>query len=448
MFLWGVEPRDSGSALDPDDKGRATYAADAAFDATAPASQDFLLRFCAAARKQPFFERSSTRLDYVAICAPELAAAAAAVPCNETTDDVSDEGDGLRWRAPVATRLRDGWPLAFPRRDRCCGHVDDGSAAGGGWRGEAGGGAPLGGPLAAERVPSYWPLDRAEFEQCLVTLARAAHELPVALDASIGGPQTKVVGADGETLVYPPLDTGVYFDGAGGGAGAVPRVRALALKFTSSVTYSNAFAAADGFHDAVDAWYAGATRAAPRALQAGYWTSNLFYYALQQGLTRGAWLSTLLSMLMAAVVLVAMTRSCRTTALAALALLGVVATETGVLVHFLGWRLGIIESIIFSVAVGMSVDFVSHLTHAYMHAPRAARADRAARVRHALTTMGVSITTAAVSTATAGLVMMKSICVFYYNFGARARVFPPACDSLRPLRVDTRAPTRGQGYSW
>ena len=149
VFLWGVEPRDSGSALDPDDKGRATYAADAAFDATAPASQDFLLRFCAAARKQPFFERSSTRLDYVAICAPELAAAAAAVPCNETTDDASDEGDGLRWRAPVATRLRDGWPLAFPRRDRCCGHVDDGSAAGGGWRGEAGGGAPLGGPLAA-----------------------------------------------------------------------------------------------------------------------------------------------------------------------------------------------------------------------------------------------------------------------------------------------------------
>ena len=49
-----------------------------------------------------------------------------------------------------------------------------------------------------------------------------------------------------------------------------------------------------------------------------------------------------------------------------------------------------------------------------------ARAGRAARVGHALTTMGVGITTAAVSTATAGLVMMGSVCVFYYNFGAHA----------------------------
>lgn len=42
----------------------------------------------------------------------------------------------------------------------------------------------------------------------------------------------------------------------------------------------------------------------------------------------------------------------------------VVSASTGVLV-MLGWTLGPIESIIFSVAVGLSVDFAAHLSHAF-----------------------------------------------------------------------------------
>ena len=72
-----------------------------------------------------------------------------------------------------------------------------------------------------------------------------------------------------------------------------------------------------------------------------------------------------------------------------------------------GWTLGPIESVIFSVAVGMSVDFVSHLSHAYIHAKPPNRGwtegqQRAWRVSEALSLMGVSISTAAVSTIVAG----------------------------------------------
>jgi len=38
--------------------------------------------------------------------------------------------------------------------------------------------------------------------------------------------------------------------------------------------------------------------------------------------------------------------------------------------------LNILESIIFSVAVGVSVDFVAHYGHAYVQAPMEARADK------------------------------------------------------------------------
>jgi len=67
------------------------------------------------------------------------------------------------------------------------------------------------------------------------------------------------------------------------------------------------------------------------------------YYSLQCGLASGATYSSALSVAMASVIIAAMTRSARATVLAALAILAIVAAETGVLVGLLGWRLGIIE---------------------------------------------------------------------------------------------------------
>lgn len=221
-FVWGIDPVDSGDSLDPDDKGVVAFTSASEFDFAAPASQDFLLRFCLSARRQPFFERSSKRPDYVAMCAPELAAAAAAVPCGETTNDLTILGDGGRWRMPVANRLHDGWPLAFPQRDVCCGHSDNGTDGG-----ASDGSFAFGDVLGTERVPSYWPLARAEFEQCMGMIAATAHSLPEQFGDWLNTPD--------------PIYTGVLFDGADAMDGrATPRVRAFAITLTSSVTYSNA----------------------------------------------------------------------------------------------------------------------------------------------------------------------------------------------------------------
>ena len=66
-----------------------------------------------------------------------------------------------------------------------------------------------------------------------------------------------------------------------------------------------------------------------------------------------------------------------------------------------GWNLGTIQSVIFSCAIGMAVDFVAHLSHMYGHYlergfPAFEAASKSTKI------MAPSITMAALSTVTAG----------------------------------------------
>ena len=116
-----------------------------------------------------------------------------------------------------------------------------------------------------------------------------------------------------------------------------------------------------------------------------------------------------LSVLLWLLQLLIMTCNICVTIIASFTIIAIVAAETGVLVLF-GWTRAI-ESIIFSVAVGMSIDFVSHLSHAFIHAtPPSSKTstcpqDQAWRVSEAFSLMGVSISTAAISTSIAGAMM-------------------------------------------
>ena len=263
-----------------------------------------------------------------------------------------------------------------------------------------------------------WPLERAFFARCL---------LEVSADAALDG-----------------VDAGVYFDAAPGADAS--SVRVLKLSFASDRAFSNDFREAAAWERAARAWAAAALGAPPAGLGLeGWWASDLAYFSVQEGLVAGALGSALLSTGVAAGALVLMTLNWIVALLAAGVVAAVVATEVGVLVAA-GWRLGIIESIILSVAVGMSVDFVSHLAHGYVfaaHAGGSADADgardgaargrcggddgaargeeRRARAAAALAAHGGAITAAALSTAAAGAVMTLSVTIFYFKFGARSR---------------------------
>jgi hypothetical protein len=73
------------------------------------------------------------------------------------------------------------------------------------------------------------------------------------------------------------------------------------------------------------------------------------------------------------------------------------------------------ESIIISVAVGVSCDFIAHYSHSYLHSD--ATLDRGARVTYMFAIMGISVLVGAITTFSAGFVMIFTQTLFFYQFG-------------------------------
>ena len=180
------------------------------------------------------------------------------------------------------------------------------------------------------------------------------------------------------------------------------------------------------FERAVAAWVSDSLASPPTGLD-GWWASeSLFFFSTQRGLAAGAVSSALLSIAGAALAVLLMTLNWLVALLAAVAVVAIVLTEVGALIAA-GWQLGIVESVVLSVAVGMSVDFVSHVSHGYVFAHHGERDrtrhgatrhdERRARAASALGAHGVAFTSAALSTAAVGAIMTLSVTVFYFKFG-------------------------------
>eukprot|EP01051_Picozoa_sp_SAG22_P000261 SAG22_NODE_6_length_41368_cov_49.702222_4_plen_209_part_00 len=86
-------------------------------------------------------------------------------------------------------------------------------------------------------------------------------------------------------------------------------------------------------------------------------------------------------------------------------------------VVLMGWRLGIMESTNVAILIGISVDFVVHFAHAFVHPPTAELHGTRERVRHSLTTMGISVAAAATTTFLSALVLSMCTLTFFTKFG-------------------------------
>ena len=100
------------------------------------------------------------------------------------------------------------------------------------------------------------------------------------------------------------------------------------------------------------------------------------------------------------IVLLAATRNVATASIAIISVMGIVASVLGLCKWAMGWGLGIGESIAAVIVIGVSVDYVVHLSHVYVDAghrnpPLNSRAER---VTFALTSMGATVFSGAVTT--------------------------------------------------
>jgi hypothetical protein len=110
-------------------------------------------------------------------------------------------------------------------------------------------------------------------------------------------------------------------------------------------------------------------------------TSTIQSWALSNGFAFGA--------------VLIFTRNLRAALLATACVFGIILTLLCVMCNVLGWPLGAVEAISVTIFVGLAVDYVLHVVHAYAHAPFA---DRAQKVEHALAHIAPSICSSAVTT--------------------------------------------------
>ncbi|XP_022785842.1 protein dispatched homolog 1-like isoform X2 [Stylophora pistillata] len=203
-------------------------------------------------------------------------------------------------------------------------------------------------------------------------------------------------------------DTGFLFDGQ-------EKIVGFHLQILTDQSFTTSFTAMDDFWKKVTSWFDKEMAEAPTGLENGWvgcW--NLDFYALQIGLSEGTYSSLGISVAVSFGVMLFTTLNIFISIYAIITIIGIISITIGCLV-LAGWQLNILESIVVSVAVGLSIDFTMHYGVAYRLAPD--KSQRDSRVRYSLVHIGSAITMAAVTTFLTGLMMMPATVLAYFQLG-------------------------------
>jgi len=112
-------------------------------------------------------------------------------------------------------------------------------------------------------------------------------------------------------------------------------------------------------------------------------------------------------------VLLAFTQNILISIFAVVAIFGVMLSVS-IFILAAGWKFGTTESVAVVIVIGFSVDYVVHLGHSYLESNLQ---DREKRLTMALLTMGISVTSGAITTALSGIPLMFSVFIFFYKMG-------------------------------
>ena len=174
--------------------------------------------------------------------------------------------------------------------------------------------------------------------------------------------------------------------------------KGLSLAFPTNIQYTNDYETVDKLWSDIQDFTSSVLDKAPEGLQNGWATSWLRFYALQRNLGSGTITSLGVSLAIAFVVMLLTSLNWVISLYAILTIICILASTIGSLV-LSGWELNILESIVMSVAVGLSVDFTLHYGVAYTISSEKGRVDQ---VKYALGHIGPAVTLAAITTFIAG----------------------------------------------
>ncbi|XP_072043683.1 protein dispatched homolog 1-like [Amphiura filiformis] len=195
------------------------------------------------------------------------------------------------------------------------------------------------------------------------------------------------------------------------------KLRAFGIFFSCTTFRSFNFGIMQNYWRDVNGWMQTKFATAPESLSSVFFTAEsgdqLWFFDLQLNLASGTQISLGVTLAIATGILIVTILNIVLALYAILSVAFVVLVTMGSLV-LLGWELNIFESVIFTLAVGLSVDFTIHYGVAYHLAPFSHRNER---TEFSIQTMGSAITIAALSTFIAGALMLPSTVNAYLQLG-------------------------------
>uniref|UniRef100_A0A6G1S5S0 Protein dispatched 1 n=1 Tax=Aceria tosichella TaxID=561515 RepID=A0A6G1S5S0_9ACAR len=194
------------------------------------------------------------------------------------------------------------------------------------------------------------------------------------------------------------------------------RVAALIIEYQSNRIYTDSFTKMDGFFHDIDEWVTWhINNTAPQGLRSGWFTSNnLDLLALQTELEVSTNASVWLEVLFATIALMISTQDLCLTLAGILTISTIIVAILAVLI-VLKWTLGVAESILISLTIGLSIDFALHYIVAYSEGLRSRLSHGV--VQRILNEVGSPIALATITTSLAGFVIVWSDILAYQELG-------------------------------
>lgn len=194
------------------------------------------------------------------------------------------------------------------------------------------------------------------------------------------------------------------------------RVAALIVEFYSNRFLVDSFSKMDRFFNDINEWVSWQiNNTAPPGLKSGWFiSSNLELLALQTELEQSTSSSILLEIVFAAIALILSTRDIVLTLAGTLTIATIIVVTVAALI-LLRWTLGIAESIMISLTIGLSIDFAIHYSVAYEESKRVGSNN--AIIQSILNRVGSPIALATVTTSLAGFVIIWSDILAYQQLG-------------------------------
>jgi len=356
-FVLGINAADNGNHWDPNDWGTIDYVS--GFSLAAPGTQSSTAAFCDAVKEEAWYqdpcaEGGSHHGDaFCRLVGERCVMRNFKHWVDKPCADTTDDANVLFASGCTGDACFDY--ALMPQRTTCCGK-----------------GFPL--------------QDEAEFDGCFKDFYDTYEEL------------LKIAGMDSYL--------GIWWDNEG-------KVKMIVNEFGTTKEWSAPYEVLEVYYNQLVDSVATATKGGDASMRSLFFHTGLDFFDLQRSLSSGAYTSAGLSFLFAFVVLAVTTRSPILTVLSLLTIICIVLCIVGVLVLD-GWQLNIMESVIISVAVGMSVDFVAHYSHSYLHSSAIKREDR---VLDTVGVMGISVLTGATTTFVAGFFMSLAQTLFFFQFG-------------------------------